>query len=146
MLGSCAWATLEQSCSSLWNRKLKYGRVTEMGQLKTSFFLNNISFFNQFQKSCQNNGIRLLCILSLQENKLSLQMYFTGPTLNYLHEVSNRCCFLHAGGMLLDTLWCCEDGCLPNITVQDRASLFPILVPVFVPFVLILFSTSSPKL
>lgn len=28
LLGSCGWATLKQSCSSFWNQKLKYGRVT----------------------------------------------------------------------------------------------------------------------
>lgn len=95
---------------------------SEMSQLQT-YFLNNVSVFSLFQKSCQSNGIWLLYILSLQENTLSLYMYFTGPTLNYVHEVSNACCFLHAGGIFLGTPWCCEDGCLLNITVQERACL-----------------------
>lgn len=114
-----------------------------MSQLQTSYLLNNVSVFSLFQKSCQNNDSMHKNILSLQENALSLHIYFTGPTLNYLHEVSNKCCFLHAGGILLGTPWCCEDGCLLNITVQERASLFLILVPAFVPFVLITLSTKT---
>lgn len=144
MLGSCGWATSEQSGSSLWNQKLNYGSVT----LKWVSYKLHISWIMFLFSVCFRNHVKIM--------KFGFYTYSHWTAIAHVfHWLHFELCAWSTQQVLLPPCWWNTPwhslvlwGWLPSKhhCSGEGISLFPILVPAFVPFVLITFSTSPPKL